>query len=77
MAKVVKGLAAWGKDGQGKWFFGFKLHAVCDEKGKLVSLKLTPGNTADVTQAEDLLFKLRGLAIADAAYISASLHHKL
>jgi hypothetical protein len=76
-AKVVRQWAAWGRDSDGHWFFGFKLHAVCDLKGRLVSLRLTPGNMADVTQAEDLLMRLRGLAVADAAYISAGLRQKL
>src|SRR5918992_477496 len=76
-AKVVEQLAAWGKDSDGHWFFGFKLHALCDPRGRLLSLRLTPGNVADVTQAESLLRHLRGLAVADAAYISQDLRQKL
>ena len=76
-AKVVRSWAAWGKDSDGHWFFGFKLHAVCDPRGRLLSLRLTPANVADVTQAEALLMRLRGLAVADAAYISQGLRQKL
>jgi IS5 family transposase len=76
-AKVVRQWADWGRDSEGHWFFGFKLHAVCDSKGRLLSLRLTPGNVADVTQAESLLMRLRGLAVADAAYISQGLRQKL
>jgi IS5 family transposase len=76
-AKVVRPWAAWGKDSDKHWFFGFKLHAVCDPSGRLVSLRMTPGNVADITKAEVLLSQLRGLAVADAAYISASLRVKL
>jgi len=76
-AKVVRPWAAWGRDSEGHWFFGFKLHAVCDQKGRLLSLRITAGNVADVTQAEALLSQLRGLVVADAAYISASLREKL
>ena len=76
-AKVLRQLAAWGKDSDGHWFFGFKLHAVCDPRGRLLSLRLTPANVADVTQAHALLVRLRGLAVADAAYISADLRQKL
>ena len=74
---VLDQLAAWGKDSDGRWFFGFKLHAVCDAKGSLVRLGITPGNVADITQAEALLRRLRGLVVADAAYVSASLREKL
>jgi hypothetical protein len=76
-AKVLRGLAAWGRDSQGHWFYGLKLHAVCDPQGRLRGLRLTPGNAADVTQAEDLLAHLHGLAVADAAYISRALREKL
>jgi IS5 family transposase len=76
-AKVVREWAAWGRDSEGHWFFGFKLHAVCDPRGRLVSLRLTPANVADVTQAGSLLASLRGLAVADAAYISKDLKQKL
>lgn len=76
-AKVVRQWAAWGKDSDRHWFFGFKLHAVCDPRGQLVSLRITPGNVADVTQAEALLSQLRGLVVADAAYISTPLREKL
>jgi hypothetical protein len=44
---------------------------------QLVSLRITPGNIADVTQAEALLSGLRGLVVADAAYISVPLREKL
>jgi len=76
-AKVAQPWAAWGKDSDKHWFFGFKLHAVCDRRGQLVSLRIRAGNVADITKAEALLSQLRGLAMADAAYISASLREKL
>jgi len=76
-AKVVRQWVAWGKDSDRHWFFGFKLHAVCDPRGQLVSLRITPGNVADVTQAEALLSQLRELVIADAAYISTPLREQL
>jgi IS5 family transposase len=76
-AKVIRHWAAWGKDSDKHWFFGFKLHGVCDRRGRLVSLRITPANVADITQAEALLGQLRGLVVADAAYVSASLRQKL
>jgi hypothetical protein len=76
-AKVVRPWAAWGRDSDGHWFFGFKLHAVCDRRGQLVKLRISSANVADITQAEALLSQLRGLVVADAAYISAKLREKL
>ncbi len=29
------------------WFFGFKLHIVCNEKGKLLNFMITPGDVDD------------------------------
>ena len=76
-AKVAQQWAAWGKDRDKHWFFGFKLHAVGEQGGRLVSLRMRPGNVADIIKAELLLNQLRGLAVADAAYISALLREKL
>jgi hypothetical protein len=76
-AKVLRQFAAWGRDSDGHWFFGFKLHAVCDLRGQLVKLRISAANVADITQAEALLSQLRGLVVADAAYISAKLKEKL
>ena len=44
--KVFKGLAERGKSSMG-WFYGFKLHLVCNEKGELLSFYLTKGNVDD------------------------------
>jgi len=70
--KVSDGLAKRGKTSMG-WFFGFKLHAVCDSLGRLVSLLITPGNTDDRRFALKLLKDLKGLCIADAGYVSKNL----
>ena len=32
------------------WFFGFKLHLVCNEKGELLNFSLTKGNVGDRNQ---------------------------
>ena len=76
-AKVLQPWATWGRGSDGHWFFGFKLPAVCDRAGQLVKLRISPANVADITQAEALLSQLRGLVVADAAYISAKLREKL
>ena len=74
--RVCEGLAKRGKSSMG-WFFGFKLHAVCDSLGRLVSLLITPGNTDDRKFAFKLLKGLKGLCIADAGYVSRKLMHEL
>ena len=40
--KTFKGIAQRGKCSMG-WFFGFKLHLICNEKGELLNFMITPG----------------------------------
>jgi hypothetical protein len=44
--KVFAGCARRGKSSV-DWFYGFKLHLVINDRGELLSLRLTPGNTDD------------------------------
>ena len=44
--KVFKGIAQRGKCSMG-WFFGFKLHLICNEKGELLNFMITPGYVDD------------------------------
>ena len=44
--KTFKGFAARGKCSMG-WFFGFKLHLICNEKGELLNFMVTPGDVDD------------------------------
>ena len=74
--KVCEDMAQRGKSSMG-WFFGFKLHVVCDSLGRLVSLLITPGNTDDRKFALKLLKGLRGLCVADAGYVSKKLMQEL
>jgi hypothetical protein len=34
------------------WFFGFKLHLICNEKGELLNFMITPGDVD--TRHEDI-----------------------
>jgi hypothetical protein len=43
---VFDGLAARGKSSLG-WFYGFKLHLIVKDQGKLLTFHLTPGNVDD------------------------------
>lgn len=42
----MRGLAAWSKTGKG-FFFGLKLHLSADLRGRVLALRLTPGNSDD------------------------------
>jgi len=44
--KVFDGHAGWGRSAV-KWYFGFKLHLIINDKGELLAAALTPGNTDD------------------------------
>ena len=65
MHKVFKGIAQRGQCSIG-WFYGFKLHLICNEMGELLSFMVTPGNVDDreplknKTFVEHLFGKLAG-----------------
>ena len=52
------------------WFYGFKLHLVINEKGELLTVQLTPGNTDDRSPLSDLAAGLHGDLYGDKGYIS-------
>ena len=76
--KVFKGIAESGKSTMG-WFFGFKLHLTCNDRGELLSFCLTKGNVDDrnldlwEVLSKDLFGKLYG----DKGYISPTLFESL
>jgi hypothetical protein len=69
--KVTKDFAARGKTTKG-WFYGFKLHGVCDTMSNLLQAVLTPGNVSDNLMVESLTEMLDGLFVADAGYLLKS-----
>ena len=76
--KVFKGIATRGKCSMG-WFFGFKLHLICNEKGELLNFMFTP---ADVDDREPLKYEnfvndIYGKLVGDKGYISKDLFQKL
>ena len=76
--KVFKGIAQRGKCSMG-WFFGFKLHLICNEKGELLNFMITPG---DVDDRKPLEFKsfiefIYGKLVGDKGYISKNLFQRL
>lgn len=76
--KVFKDIAARGKSSMG-WFYGFKLHLVCNEKGELLSFYLTKGNVDDRNpkHIKKLTEELFGKLFADKGYLSKALWEML
>lgn len=74
--KVAKGIAAKSKSTKG-WFYGFRLHILCDLEGNLLGIKITPGNIDERKMVVKLLKNLEGILVADAGYISNDLQKKL
>jgi hypothetical protein len=76
--KSFNGLAEVGKSTMG-WFFGFKLHLVCNDKGELLNFCLTKGNVDDRNPGVfNVLSKsLFGKLYGDKGYISSSLFELL
>lgn len=74
--KVFKGLAQRGKTSVG-WFYGFKLHLIVNDRGELLALRLTPGNTDDRSPVQELTEALWGMLYGDKGYISKALHDDL
>jgi len=70
--KVFAGLAERGKTSTG-WFFGFKLHLVCNDRGALLNLLLTPGHVDDRKPVPKLAHKLFGTLFGDKGYLSKAL----
>jgi transposase len=74
--QVFKHLAARGKTSV-DWFFGFKLHLVVNDRGELLNIMLTPGNTDDRTPVLHLLQQLFGKVFADKGDVSQKLVKQL
>lgn len=70
--KVFKNLAKSSKSSMG-YFHGFKLHAIINEKGEFISLRLTPGNVDDRVPVPTLTKCLTGIMLADKGYIKENL----
>ena len=76
--KVFKGIAQRGKCSMG-WFFGFKLHLICNEKGELLNFMITPGDIDDRKPLEYKAFIdfIYGKLFGDKGYISKNLFQRL
>lgn len=76
--KVFKGIAQRGKCSMG-WFFGFKLHLICNEKGELLNFVFTPGDVDDrkPLEYESFISQIYGKLVGDKGYISKELFSRL
>lgn len=76
--KVFRSYASRGKSSMG-WFYGFKLHLVCNERGELLSFYLTKGNVDDRNpkHIKKLCEELFGKIFADKGYLSQALFQML
>lgn len=76
--KTFKGIADRGHCSMG-WFFGFKLHLICNEKGELLNFMITPGNVDDRQPLEYKAFVdfIYGKLVADKGYIGKNLFQRL
>jgi len=73
-----KGTLKKGKSTMG-WYYGFKLHLLCNERGELLNFALTRANVDDRNPKvfNDLTKDLFGKLYADKGYISQSLFASL
>ncbi|MCL6748073.1 IS982 family transposase [Prevotella sp. TCVGH] len=76
--KVFKGIAQRGKCSMG-WFFGFKLHLICNEKGELLNFMITPGDIDDRKPLEYKAFLefIYGELVGDKGFLGKNLFQKL
>ncbi len=66
--KVFKFVATLGKSSMG-WFYGFKLHIICDFMGNIVKCRITHGATNDLKVGKEMMKELVGKIFADKGYI--------
>lgn len=74
--KVFRDFAMLGKTTKG-WFYGFKLHLICNSKGELCACRITPGNYDDRKPVEGMTTDMLGKLFADKGYIDQKLNETL
>ena len=76
--KTFKGIAQRGKCSMG-WFFGFKLHLICNERGELLNFMIIPGDVDDRKSLEYKSFVefIYGKLVGDKGYIGKNLFERL
>jgi transposase len=69
--KVAKGLASKSKSTMG-WYYGFKLHLVCDLKGNILAWRITTSTVDDRKGLALVWNELTGMIVADAGYLGSN-----
>lgn len=66
--KTGGGVANRGRSTKG-WFFGFKLHGICNDEGFLEDIMFSPGSPNDKNFIEPLCQRIKGTLVCDAGYL--------
>ena len=76
--KTLKLYANKGKCSMG-WFYGFKLHIICNERGEIVNFQVTKGNVDDrqVLKDKEIIKNIKGKLLGDRGYVSRELTQEL
>ena len=75
--KVARKVAARGKGSKG-WFYGFRIHILCDDGGNLLGVKITPGNVDERSQVKKLVGDITDATmVGDAGYLKQVLGEEL
>lgn len=73
--KVAKGKTWRGKSSRW-WFYGFKLHIICDEWMKILGFTFTSGNTDDRIWLEMIWEGIVWMVVTDGGYIGKDFQEK-
>jgi len=69
--KVALGFASKSKGTMG-WYYGFKLHIVCDSVGTILAWRITTATVDDRKGLALIWSELTGMIVADAGYIGSN-----
>ncbi len=75
-SRVMKDLATISRSSRG-WYYGLKLHAVVDELGNLLNVRITTAAIDDRFPVKNLIKNLTGKFVADAGYLGEELTRSL
>lgn len=73
--KVCKGIASKAKSSMG-WFYGFKLHIVCNELMQILGMRITTATIDDRDGLEMIWNDIFGIIVADAGYLGKNRQEK-
>jgi len=73
--KVCRGLASKSKSTMG-WFYGFKLHIICNELMQILNLKITTATFDERKALEMMWANIFGTIVADAGYVGKKYQKK-